>query len=294
MPGTSCSKSATSAYRAHIVLTSTAQRLQDHGHVRSARGRDVGTRFAPSLPASPIHSFEGVRHAELGVSVFHHRHHRGGVRLHWHRSRCGGNRQDPVRRLCRPFPGLAGRGPVEKTLSQPTKEPYMQIKLLSIAAAVALAFAGAAQAQTSNDTKARANTRTEAKVDHKAKKADEDRIEADAKAAKAKCGSMKGNEKDICQAEAKANEKTAKAELEQKYEPSDRHARKVEEVKAEGKYEMAKEKCESNKDGVHDCKKQAKAEYDKEKADIKAKHAKSDSKRDRSASTGASRKDANR
>ena len=99
---------------------------------------------------------------------------------------------------------------------------------------------------------------------------------------------MKGNEKDICQAEAKANEKVAKAELEQKYEPSERHARKAEEVKAEGKYEVAKERCESNKDGASDCKKQAKAEYDKEKADIKAKHAKADSKRNRTAGTGAS------
>jgi hypothetical protein len=164
----------------------------------------------------------------------------------------------------------------------------MQIKLLSIAAAVALAFAGAAQAQTSTDTKTRADApRAEVKVDRKAKKADEERIEADAKAAKAKCGGMKGNEKDICQAEAKANEKVAKAELEQKYEPSDRHARKVEETKAEGKYEVAKERCESNKDGVHDCKKQAKADYDKAKADIKARHAKSDAKRDRTASSGS-------
>ena len=167
----------------------------------------------------------------------------------------------------------------------------MQIKLLSIAAAVALAFAGAAQAQTTTrtDSAKPAEARTDHKVDRKAKKADEDRIEADAKAAKAKCGSLKGNEKDICQAEAKANEKVAKAELEEKYEPSDRHARKVEETKAEGKYEVAKERCESNKDGAHECKKQAKAEYDKAKADLKAKNAKADTKRDRSASSGASR-----
>ena len=167
----------------------------------------------------------------------------------------------------------------------------MQIKMLSIAAAVALALAGTAQAQTTTrtDTAKPAETKVDSghKVDRKAKKADEDRIEADAKAAKAKCGSMKGNEKDVCQAEAKANEKVAKAELEQKYEPSDRHARKVDETKAEGKYEVAKEKCESNKDGVHDCKKQAKAEYDKEKADIKSKYAKADSKRNRTAGTGS-------
>ena len=169
----------------------------------------------------------------------------------------------------------------------------MQTKLLTLAAAVALALGTAAQAQTRQDTptaKDRPAATTEhAKVDRKAKKADEDRIEADAKAAKAKCGAMKDNAKDICQAEAKANEKVAKAELEQKYEPSDRHARKVEEMKAEGKYEVAKERCESNKDGASACKKQAKAEYDKEKADIKAKHAKADAKRDRTASTGSTK-----
>jgi hypothetical protein len=168
----------------------------------------------------------------------------------------------------------------------------MQIKLLSIAAAVALALAGTAQAQTRQDTATKADTpHAETKVDRKAKKADEDRIEADAKAAKAKCGSMKGNEKDVCQAEAKANQKVAKAELEQKYEPSDRHARKVDEVKAETQYDVAKEKCESNKDGASACKKEAKANYDKSKADIKAKHAKADAKRERTASTGATRTD---
>src|SRR5947209_8486476 len=109
----------------------------------------------------------------------------------------------------------------------------MQIKLLTIAAAVALAFTGVAQAQQSQDTaRPDAKPRAEAKVDRQAKKADEDRIEADAKAAKAKCGPLKGNEKDICQAEAKAKEKVAKAELEQRFEPSAAHARKVHEAKA--------------------------------------------------------------
>ena len=166
----------------------------------------------------------------------------------------------------------------------------MQIKMLSIAAAVALALAGTAQAQTTTrtDTAKPAETKVDSghKVDRKAKKADEDRIEADAKAAKAKCGNMKGNEKDICQAEAKANEKIAKAELEQKYEPSERHARKVEEVKAEGKYEVAKEQCESKKDGASACKKEAKANYDKAKADIKAKYASSGKGKSKS-STGS-------
>jgi len=69
----------------------------------------------------------------------------------------------------------------------------------------------------------------------------------------------------------------------------ERHARKGQEVKAEGKYEVAKEQCESKKDGASACKKEAKANYDKAKADIKAKHAKADAKRDTTASTGATR-----
>ena len=78
----------------------------------------------------------------------------------------------------------------------------MQMKLLSAAAALAVAFAGSAYAQSTPSTGKR-NAETP-KVDRKAKNAEEERIEADAMAAKAKCEPMKGNEKDLCQAEAKA------------------------------------------------------------------------------------------
>ena len=67
-----------------------------------------------------------------------------------------------------------------------------------LALAVAVAFAATAQAQT----------------DRKAHNAEEDRIEAQAKADKAKCDALKANAKDICMAEAKGQEKVAKAELE--------------------------------------------------------------------------------
>jgi hypothetical protein len=157
----------------------------------------------------------------------------------------------------------------------------MQIKVLSIAAALALAFAGSAYAQSTPSS-----NMGKPSVDRKAKKAEEEKIEADAKAAKAKCDPMKGNEKDVCQAEAKAHEKVAKAELDAKYSNTPRNQRKVEETKAEGEYEVAKEKCESMKDGAHACKKEAKAKYDRAKADIKAKHARAD--KNRAAATGSS------
>jgi hypothetical protein len=146
----------------------------------------------------------------------------------------------------------------------------MNFKPTLIAAALALGFAGAAQAAD--------------KVDHKMKRADEDRIKADYKEAMAKCKPMSGNEKEVCEADAKGKEKVAKAELEQKYEPSARHERNVDEAKAEHEYKVAKEKCDASKGKEESaCEKEAKAKYDRAKADIKAKHA-SDSK---PASTGA-------
>ena len=164
----------------------------------------------------------------------------------------------------------------------------MQIKLLSIAMAAAFAVAGGAYAQSTTTTPSTDKARTEQpRGDHKAKKAEEDKIEADAKAAKAKCEPMKGNEKDVCQAQAKAHEKVAKAELDAKYDNTARNQRKVAETKAEGDYEVAKEKCESMKDGAHACKKEAKAKYDRAKADIKAKHARAD--KNRAAATGSTK-----
>ena len=164
----------------------------------------------------------------------------------------------------------------------------MQIKLLSIAAAMALACAGAVQAQSTTTPGARADGGKDAKpsVDRKARKAEEDRIEADYKAAKAKCGPMKGHEKEVCEADAKGKENVAKAELKAKYEPSATNQRKVEEAKAEHEYKVAKEKCDVQKGKEESaCEKEAKAKYERAKADIKAKHASSE----RKAATGSTK-----
>ena len=103
-------------------------------------------------------------------------------------------------------------------------------------------------------------------------KMEKDRIEADAKAAKEACKSMKDNAKDICQAEAKAKEKVAKKELDYKKNPNDKNAQDVEKMKAEAAYEVAKEKCEDLKGAdQHKCKKDAKAEKDRAMAAAKGK-----------------------
>lgn len=101
-------------------------------------------------------------------------------------------------------------------------------------------------------------------------RAEKDRIEADAKVAKAKCGDLKDNAKDVCRAEAKATEKVAMAELENKRHGTANSLYEVEKTKAETAYDIAKEKCE-DKAGteVSACKKAAKA--DEQAAIAKAK-----------------------
>jgi hypothetical protein len=102
-------------------------------------------------------------------------------------------------------------------------------------------------------------------------KAGKDKIEADYKAAKAQCGTLKDNAKDVCEKEAKGKENVAKAELEQQYKPSASHQRKVAEEKVKADYEVAKEKCDDMKgDAKNACVKEAKAMEAKGKADVKA------------------------
>lgn len=103
-------------------------------------------------------------------------------------------------------------------------------------------------------------------------KREKDRIEAEAKSAKAACKGMKDNAKDICEAEAKAKEKVAKKELDYKKNPNDKNAQDVAKIKAEAAYEVAKEKCEDQKgaDAVA-CKKQAKDAKDMAMKEAKGK-----------------------
>ena len=110
--------------------------------------------------------------------------------------------------------------------------------------------------------------RTMSRADYSSQK---ESIEADFKAAKEKCKPMTGNAKDVCHAEAKADEKIRKADLEAKYKgtPGAEYDAKV--AKAKAQYEVAKEKCD-DKTGADKtaCKKQAKADESKAIAEAKA------------------------
>jgi hypothetical protein len=136
--------------------------------------------------------------------------------------------------------------------------------MISLLAAASIAFAGASSA---------ANTT----MSRDAYKADQDKIEAQYKADKANCGTMSGNAKDVCQAEAKGKEKVAKADLDANYKNSDKARIDARVARADADYDVAKEKCDDLSGNQKDvCVKEAKAAHTKAKADAKV--AKVDSK----------------
>lgn len=101
-------------------------------------------------------------------------------------------------------------------------------------------------------------------------KADKEKIEATYKSAKAACDSMSGNQKDICVAQAKGEEKVGKAELEARYKPSEKNTYDARVARAEADYEVAKEKCDDQSGNAKDaCQKEAKAKEASAKAEAK-------------------------
>jgi len=129
-------------------------------------------------------------------------------------------------------------------------------RMTIVAAALGLAWAGPLAA---------------ADADKDAMKAEKERISADAKAATAKCKEMKGNAKDICMAEAKGQEKVAKAELAQKQKDTPKNRYDVAAAKADMDYNIAKEKCDDLKGKEKEqCQKDARAARDAAKKQAKA------------------------
>jgi len=107
-----------------------------------------------------------------------------------------------------------------------------------------------AEAQYKNTDKARRDARIDA-------------AEADYKVAKAKCGAMKGNEKDVCIKEAKATETKAKADAKASQKVATARQDAAED-KLEADYKVAKEKCDALSGAAKDqCISNAKARYKK-------------------------------
>ncbi len=131
-----------------------------------------------------------------------------------------------------------------------------KLDIASIATAFALAFSTGAIAQSMS------------KADYTSAK---DSIAAEYKSANKACGSMSGNTKDICVAEAKGKEKVAKADLEARYTPSNNNNYAVSIARADADYSVAREKCDDKAgDAKTVCVKDAKAAQSKATADAKA------------------------
>ncbi len=131
-----------------------------------------------------------------------------------------------------------------------------QFNISAIAVAIGLAFSAGAMAQGMSTNEY---------------KADKKGIAAEYKSAKSNCDSFSGNVKDRCKAEARGNEKIAKAELEFRYKPTDKTRYDARVAKAQADYAMAKEQCDDKAGNVKDvCLKQAKAAEISAKADAKA------------------------
>ena len=131
------------------------------------------------------------------------------------------------------------------------------VKMTFIAAALSLAYAGPIYAADS--------------MAKDAVKSERQRIEADAKAAREKCKDMKGNAKDLCTAEAKGQEKVAKAELALKQKDTPKNRYDVAAAKADMEYGVAKEKCDDMKGKDKDaCQKDAKTARDGAKKQAKS------------------------
>jgi hypothetical protein len=89
-------------------------------------------------------------------------------------------------------------------------------------------------------------------------KASLDRIETTYKADKRRCGSMSGNVKDVCNAEASGREKIAKADLEARHNPTPELRHEALMVKAKADYETAMEKCDDKAGNMKEvCQKEA-------------------------------------
>jgi hypothetical protein len=109
-----------------------------------------------------------------------------------------------------------------------------------IGAAVALCLAGAACA---------AKPAPMRKDAYDAAKA---RIAAQAKADRRACEATKDQARELCDAQARGKEKTARAALEARYRPSAEAVKQAKNVAAEANFEVAKVKCEALKGKAED------------------------------------------
>lgn len=102
-------------------------------------------------------------------------------------------------------------------------------------------------------------------------KAANEQADANYKMARQKCNAMSGNAKDVCVAEAKGEQKKAKARAEAEHRGDEKSRYNLRLATADADYEVAKEKCDARVGNEKDvCLKDAKAAHIRAKADAMA------------------------
>jgi hypothetical protein len=101
--------------------------------------------------------------------------------------------------------------------------------------------------------------------------AHKDRIEAEHKAALARCKPMNDHGRDLCEVQAVGVRSVARAELDTQYKPGARSTEKLLMARAEAEYALAKVRCEVVAANAREiCRKDAKAAFAAARADAKA------------------------
>ena len=112
-------------------------------------------------------------------------------------------------------------------------------------------------------------------------KASEERIETDYKADRKACQTRSGNSNDICEKQAHAKQKIARAQLQADYSGTASDQNKLRLVKADSSYDVAKEICDDKSGNDKDvCVKEAKAVQTKARAEAKMNEQVSEAKTD--------------
>lgn len=122
--------------------------------------------------------------------------------------------------------------------------------------------------------------------------AHKDRIQAEYKAALARCKPMDSQGRDLCEVQASGVRRIARAQLDTEYKPGPRNTEKLMMARADAAYSLAKEACDGVPADARDiCRKDAKAAFAAARADAKA--AKAAAERDaRSREAARERQDA--
>jgi hypothetical protein len=162
--------------------------------------------------------------------------------------------------------------------------------MTALLVAAGLCMAGSAAAQTyASNTSAMPTPMTKDNLALAKKHA-----EAQLKTEKAACGSLSGNAKDICVAQADGREKVAKADAEAAYENTAKAREAARVARAEANYNVVIQKCDDLAGNPKDvCVKEAKSELVKGKADAKVDRVAADTSKEAATKQADARQDAN-